>query len=631
LRAKEQTLEQFIFTNSFVRYSVPYYQRPYKWKKDQIDDFWNDLTDDKQNFIGPIVLQEDDDGTKTVVDGQQRLITSTIFACVLRDLYKKYEGLNQYSKIKERYINTEDDEGEVIEYRLKTGPNTEKFLGPYLQDDDFVCQFKRIEDLYTSNLNKKEKFISQEFYTRSKKIFEKEEKRNNYEKLRHKKISQLEAVTAEELRIKENYTLLYSKVEDYISHQNTNKEKINKLSVLRDELKTLQIVVITIYDLDNAYEVFERLNNFGVVLTQADLLKNHILKNVKPNQVKKCHDNWISMANRIGEENLVSFIRYFWMSKNKFTQKNKLFNTISSSEIDYTNFLNQLIEASEIYETIVDDNQFFDELKIDDQDITLQINNLKKAIKTIGTTQPITFLICLITLINDKNLKVNPSKFLLLLENFLFQYFAIGNNPGNSVERLFSNISNELYETTKKEPKHVVKEQDRCFQINTKRIIDIYSEYVNKDAFYESFLSLKYSSRGKPYKINRYILEKYEYFLWEIKGKVSNELEINFNNVNQEHLLPQNPQLWGFSKEDVSEYVNSIGNLFLIDIKLNRKMRNDVLIEKIKFLKKSKFESVNLLVKKFENEKFEWGKKEIDERTNSIADAAWNHIWKIDC
>ena len=631
MRAKEQTLEQFIFTNSFVRYSVPYYQRPYKWKKDQIDDFWNDLTDDKQNFIGPIVLQEDDDGTKTVVDGQQRLITSTIFACVLRDLYKKYEGLNQYSKIKERYINTEDDEGEVIEYRLKTGPNTEKFLGPYLQDDDFVCQFKRIEDLYTSNLNKKEKFISQEFYIRSKKIFEKEEKRNNYEKLRHKKISQLEAVTAEELRIKENYTLLYSKVEDYISHQNTNKEKINKLSVLRDELKTLQIVVITIYDLDNAYEVFERLNNFGVVLTQADLLKNHILKNVKPNQVKKCHDNWISMAKRIGEENLVSFIRYFWMSKNKFTQKNKLFNTISSSEIDYTNFLNQLIEASEIYEIIVDDNQFFEELKIDDQDITLQINNLKKAIKTIGTTQPITFLICLVTLINDKNLKVNPSKFLLLLENFLFQYFAIGNNPGNSVERLFSNISNELYETTKKEPKHVVKEQDRCFQINTKRIIDIYSEYVNKDAFYESFLGLKYSSRGKPYKINRYILEKYEYFLWEIKGKVSNELEINFNNVNQEHLLPQNPQLWGFSKEDVNEYVNSIGNLFLIDIKLNRKMQNDVLIEKIKFLKKSKFESVNLLVKKFENEKFEWGKKEIDERTNSIADAAWNHIWKIDC
>ena len=631
MRAKEQTLEQFIFTNSFVRYSVPYYQRPYKWKKDQIDDFWNDLTDNKQNFIGPLVLQEDEDGTKTVVDGQQRLITSTIFACVLRDLYKKYEGLNQYSKIKERYINTEDDEGEVIEYRLKTGPNTEKFLGPYLQDDDFVCQFKRIEDLYTSNLNKKEKFISQEFYNRSKKIFEKEEKRNNYEKLSDKKISQLEAVTAEELRIKENYMLLYSKVEDYISHQNTNKEKINKLSVLRDELKTLQIVVITIYDLDNAYEVFERLNNFGVVLTQADLLKNHILKNVKPNQVKKCHDNWISMANRIGEENLVSFIRYYWMSKNKFTQKNKLFNTISNSEIDYTNFLNELIEASEIYETIADDNQFFEELKIDDYDITVQINNLKKAIKTIGTTQPITFLICLVTLINDKNLKVNPSKFLLLLENFLFQYFAIGNNPGNSVERLFSNISNELYETTKKEPKHVVKEQDRCFQINTKRIIDIYSEYVNKDAFYESFLGLKYSSRGKPYKINRYILEKYEYYIWEKNNKISRELDINLKNVNQEHLLPQNPQLWGFSKEDVSEYVNSIGNLFLIDIKLNRKMQNDVLIEKMKFLKKSKFESVNLLVKKFENEKFEWGKKEIDERANSIADAAWNHIWKIDC
>ena len=35
----------------------------------------------------------------------------------------------------------------------------------------------------------------------------------------------------------------------------------------------MQIVVITIDDLQSAWEVFERLNNYGVPLTQADLLK----------------------------------------------------------------------------------------------------------------------------------------------------------------------------------------------------------------------------------------------------------------------------------------------------------------------------------------------------------------------
>lgn len=633
MRAKEQTLDKFIFNQSFVEYSVPYYQRPYKWEEDQIEDFWNDLTDNKQNFIGPIVIQQENDGTKMIVDGQQRLITSTIFACVLRDLFKKYEGLSPYGKIKERYINTEDDDGEVIGYRLKTAANTAKFLGPYLQDDDFVCQFKRIEDLFTSNLNKKENLISKELYEKSKRFYEKEEKRNNFKKQIEKKITQIEAKTPEHLRIKENYINLYSKVEGYISNESTNKEKVKKIAFLRDELKNFQIVVITIYDLDNAYEVFERLNNYGVTLTQSDLIKNHILKTVPSNQVKECHNKWNSISNKIGEKDLVSFIRYFWMSKNKFTQKNKLFNTISNSKIDYNIFLDELIEASEIYETIVDENKFFIGLKVDNFDITSQINNLKKAINTFGITQPITFLICIVKLIHNKKLRQKESlaNFIDLLEKFLFQYFAIGNNPGNKVERFFSLISNEFFKTSKDELKMIERNQFRCIQNNSRKILDILNEYVNKDAFYESFLNLKYSSRGKPLKINRYILEKYEYYIWENNNKISRELDINLKNVNQEHLLPQKPQLWGLTKEEVSGYVNSIGNLFLLDIELNRDAQNYILSDKINELKKSKLESVNLLVEKFENEKFEWGKKEIDERTNSIADAAWNHIWKINC
>ena len=62
-----------------VQNAVPYYQRPYAWKKDQIENFWTDLTDDKQNFIGPIVIHEEVVGkdkkdkiyNRTIVDGQQ--------------------------------------------------------------------------------------------------------------------------------------------------------------------------------------------------------------------------------------------------------------------------------------------------------------------------------------------------------------------------------------------------------------------------------------------------------------------------------------------------------------------------------------------------------------------------------
>ena len=622
MRAVEKTLEEFIFTNDFKKYSIPYYQRPYKWKKDQIEDFWNDLTDNKQNFIGPLVLQEEDDGTKTIVDGQQRLITSTIFACVLRDFYKKYDAENQYRKIKDRYINTEDDEGENIEYRLKTGPSTSKFLGPYLQDDDFVCQYKRILDISSSKLNKKNDLISDDFIKKSEKIYKESFKENAKNKIINKKISELETKTSEEQRIKDNYILLYSK-------ENT-KEKTELLSYLRDDLKKMQIVVITIKDLQNAYEVFERLNNFGIALTQADLLKNFILKNVKPKQVKICHDKWVDIEERIGEENITSFIRYFWMSKNPFTQRNKLYNTISSSDIDFNLFINELEDASYIYEIISNTNHSFEDLKTTSGvEISTALNSLKKTINIIGASQPITLIICFVSLLQDNKLKVNPSKFLSLLESFLFQYFAVGNNPGNAVERLFSKISNELQESTNKESKHIAKEQTRCFDTNSKNIKDIYNEYVNQDSFYESFMNLKYARTGNKFNINRYILEKYEYYLWETKMKVSSELNINMSNVNQEHLLPQKPKLWGLDQKDVDSYVNSLGNIFLIDIQLNRRMQNDILEDKMVYLKQSKLESVNSLVRRYNRKNFDWNEKEIRDRLKSIADAAWNEIWKV--
>ncbi len=124
-------------------------------------------------------------------------------------------------------------------------------------------------------------------------------------------------------------------------------------------------------------------------------------------------------------------------------------------------------------------------------------------------------------------------------------------------------------------------------------------------------------------------MEKYEYYLWETKGKVSRELDIKLNSVNQEHLLPQQPKAWGLNKSEVKDYVNSLGNIFLIDVDLNRKMSNDKLDKKIKELKKSKLESVNFYVRKYNRKPFEWNKSEIDKRLNAIAKAGWENIWKI--
>lgn len=70
-------------------YRVPTYQRPFSWDDEQFDDLVLDTKDaDRKStyFIGTIVLHREGDGTLSIVDGQQRLISLLILLACLRDL-----------------------------------------------------------------------------------------------------------------------------------------------------------------------------------------------------------------------------------------------------------------------------------------------------------------------------------------------------------------------------------------------------------------------------------------------------------------------------------------------------------------------------------------------------------------
>lgn len=75
-------------------YKVPIYQRSYSWDLNQIHDFWHDITraisDGGEYFLGTLVFSNsDDDGLTSVIDGQQRLATTTILLAALRDKWSE--------------------------------------------------------------------------------------------------------------------------------------------------------------------------------------------------------------------------------------------------------------------------------------------------------------------------------------------------------------------------------------------------------------------------------------------------------------------------------------------------------------------------------------------------------------
>ena len=75
---------------------IPSYQRPYKWNRKHIRNLFYDLRDamgKKEYQIGSVILHEND-GHLDIVDGQQRLISISLFLHLLDDL-GNYKGANQ--------------------------------------------------------------------------------------------------------------------------------------------------------------------------------------------------------------------------------------------------------------------------------------------------------------------------------------------------------------------------------------------------------------------------------------------------------------------------------------------------------------------------------------------------------
>lgn len=86
-----------IFCNGNVAYKVPDYQRRYSWKKEQLDALWGDLYESYQNdhqacyFLGSIVVVKNENNVYELIDGQQRLTTLMIMISVL---FKTFPNLN---------------------------------------------------------------------------------------------------------------------------------------------------------------------------------------------------------------------------------------------------------------------------------------------------------------------------------------------------------------------------------------------------------------------------------------------------------------------------------------------------------------------------------------------------------
>ena len=105
-----------LLTNRYNYYTIPEYQRPFKWKREQIGQLIQDVResmDAGEYFLGSIILIKKPDGFD-VIDGQQRMTTLTL---ILSAFYHKYKT----SELKKCLIDEDQNR-----FRIKVAPRVDQ-------------------------------------------------------------------------------------------------------------------------------------------------------------------------------------------------------------------------------------------------------------------------------------------------------------------------------------------------------------------------------------------------------------------------------------------------------------------------------------------------------------------------
>lgn len=269
MKATEANLLKFL--KKSPQFVIPIYQRNYSWTEYQCRQLWADLLragrDEKINthFIGAIVYVERglsnvvQQEALLVIDGQQRLTTSTLLIAALAQHFEKNnipELLEAFSakKLRNYYLLNPDEDGER-HYKLLLSETDKETLLALLKS--------------TPQPNEPS------------------------------------------TRIIGNYTLFQSLI---TNHQ-------DELEAICKGLAKLMIVDVSLdRSQDNPQLIFESMNSTGLELSQADLIRNFILMGLEPKLQTELYNNyWRPMEKAFGQDAYVvhfdSFMRHYLTTK----------------------------------------------------------------------------------------------------------------------------------------------------------------------------------------------------------------------------------------------------------------------------------------------------------------------------
>lgn len=384
--------------DSFV---VPPYQRNYAWEEEQYASFWSDISKTfldcvHEYFLGSIVFDNSCAPDLRVIDGQQRLITTSLLISALRSHLAGSGHPKLAALIERNFLAKSARNAQAVAPCLILNSNDRTFYDTYIFS-------KRLEH---------EIFL----------------------------LAKDDTLIPSNRLIAECFSYMHRKIADLCDAGHAVDQLAGAIiSALNHRVFLIRIDV---KDDANAFMVFETLNDRGVELSEADLLKNHLFA-ASRGFLTEVQANWDAMEQNLGAAPPLKFIRHHWLAMRGGVSEHGLYadlkTAIATPEAAF-DYSRSLCDAAEHYAALAcPEHPWWSGFSPD------RLSRIQAGLKSVGIMRSEQLYIILLAA-----LAVDPSRFealLRMLVNFSFRYSTICNFSASNLSAPFIAASRHIRES----------------------------------------------------------------------------------------------------------------------------------------------------------------------------------------
>ena len=371
------------------QYLVPLYQRPYSWTQKNWDTLWQDIIElaetmkhspQSTHFTGTLVLEASSVTTGltqfVVVDGQQRLTTLSVLLAAITREWEADGHEHAARKIRDQYL-----------------------VNPYADDVDSLFRLRPA----------------------------------NFDEPAFRAVVQGQKLLGTESKISSAFSFFQRKI------RSLDEAGLDLQELQHATLSGLKFVTITAQSDDNVYRIFESINNTGVRLTQADLVRNFVFMKLGE-AGDRVHDRlWLPIVDQLSSEDVEAV---FWIDAQWRDPESRKLNVYEQQKKHLKTMDNDAVVA--YLENVLDIAGALRQLRntalISDPGLRTQVARFAQ-LKTPGALVVATRILFLLT--KSKVSVEEATQAFAVLESYLVRRIIAG-IPVNSLGRISAAVAAEL-------------------------------------------------------------------------------------------------------------------------------------------------------------------------------------------